>query len=46
MGYNGQSQKREVGSEGSSFEPPAGQNMSLGAEELNGVESSEVAVAE
>jgi hypothetical protein len=29
-----------VGSEGSSFETPVCRNMSLGAEELNGVKSS------
>jgi hypothetical protein len=36
----------QVWSEGLSFETPACQDMSLGAEELNGVESSELAVAE
>jgi hypothetical protein len=39
-------QSSRVGSEGSNFERTAGQNMSFEAEELNGVESSEVAVAE
>jgi hypothetical protein len=35
-----------VGSEGLSFKTPACQDMSLGAEEMNGIESSELAVAE
>jgi hypothetical protein len=35
-----------VGSEVSSFEMPARRDMSSGTEKLNGVESSELAVAE
>jgi hypothetical protein len=35
-----------VGSEESNFEAPACRNMRFGAEELNGVESSELAATE
>jgi hypothetical protein len=36
----------QVGSEGSSYETPACQDMSLGVEELNGVKSLELAVTQ
>jgi hypothetical protein len=41
-----QNRGSQVISEGSSFEKPGGWDMSLGEEELNGVESSELAVTE